>query len=129
MLVKLRLSGRLTVRFHLNGDDSDSRPDADEPTPGPTSLDHERRVEVLRLLHDGLGRTMACAQLGIEKTDLLRTMARSASFRKAVKHVEQVRADNLFTGLYVAALGGNTRAAMFLISRQDRVAARRLARG
>lgn len=108
------------VRFPHNGDDSDSRPDPFGPLSGPSALDHDQRVEFLRLLHDGLGRTMACAQLGIARTSLKRTMARSASFRKAVAHVEQVRADNLYTSLYVAALRGDTRAAMFLISRQDR---------
>jgi hypothetical protein len=114
------------VRFHLEGgDDSDSRPDPLEPTPDSTSMDHHQRVEFLRLLHDGLGRTMACAQLGIARSVLRRTMTRSRPFRKAIEHVEQVRADNLFTGLYAAALRGDTRAAMFLISRQDRAAGRR----
>jgi hypothetical protein len=108
------------VRFHFDGNDHDGRADPLEPTPEPRTLDHEQRVEFLRLLHDGLGRTMACAQLGITMAELKRTMARSASFRKAVKHVERVRVDNLFTGLYVAALRGDTRAAMFLLSRQDR---------
>jgi hypothetical protein len=112
------------VRFHDNGDDPEG-PSPLEPETEPDVLDHHLRIDFLRLLHDGLGRTMACTQLGIAKVDLKRAMARSASFRKAVEHVEQVRADNLFTGLYVAALKGDTRAAMFLISRQDRVAGRR----
>jgi len=113
------------VRFDFDGNDEDGRPGPLEPTPEPSALDHRQRVEFLRLVHDGLGRTMACAQLGIGMLDLKRTMARSPSFRKAVKHVEQVRADNLFTGLYVAALKGDTKAAMFLLSRQDREAAGR----
>lgn len=116
------------MRFHFHGDDSDSRPDPLDPTPGPTALDHHQRVEFLRLLHDGLGRTMACGQLGIAPASLQRAMARCASFRKAVEHVEQVRADNLYTGLYVAALQGDTRAAMFLLSRQDRASGRRAGR-
>ena len=113
------------MRFHFDGNDQGGRSGPLEPDPEPRSLDHEQRVEFLRLLHDGLGRTMACAQLGISMPDLKRTMVRSPSFRKAVRHVEQVRADNLYTGLYVAALRGDTKAAMFLLSRQDREAAAR----
>jgi hypothetical protein len=102
-----------------NDDDTEWWSDPLQPSPESRGVDHRRRVEFLRLLRDGLGRTMAAAQLGISTTTLKRTMARCPSFRQAVEHVEQVRADNLFTGLYVAALRGDTRAAMFLLSRED----------
>jgi len=88
------------------------------PSPDLRTFDHQRRVEYLRLLRDGLGRTLAASQLGVSRATLNATMARHPSFRQAVKQVERARIDNLFTGLYVAALQGDTRAAMFLMSRQ-----------
>ncbi|WP_406700433.1 hypothetical protein V5E97_16630 [Singulisphaera sp. Ch08] len=102
------------------GDDMEWRPGPLRPLPDSGGINHEQRVEFLRLLKDGLGRTMAASQLGICSTTLKRTMVKCPSFRKAVEHVEQIRVDNLFTGLYVAALKGNTRAAMFLLSREKR---------
>lgn len=113
------------MRFRFDSEDHSSEPDPLEPAHEPTGLDHAQRVEFLRLLHDGLERTMACAQLGIRLSVLKRTMARNGAFRKAVEHVEQVRADNLFSSLYVSALNGNTQAAMFLLSREDRASDRR----
>jgi hypothetical protein len=108
------------VQFPNDDDDLEWRPEPLRPSPEPRGVDHQQRVEFLRLLQDGLGRTMAAAQLGISTSTLKRTMATCPSFRQAVEHVEQSRADNLFTGLYVAALRGNTRAAMFLLSREAR---------
>ena len=105
---------------HDEDEDMEWRPSPLQPLPESKGIDHQRRVEFLRLLKDGLGRTMAASQLGISSTTLKRTMAKSPAFRKAVEQVEQARADNLFTGLYVAALRGNTRAAMFLLSREKR---------
>lgn len=102
-------------------DDMDWRPSPLQPLPGANEgVSHQQRVQFLRLLKEGLGRTTAASQLGITSATLKRTMAKSPSFRKAVAHVEQIRVDNLFTGLYVAALNGNTRAAMFLLSREKR---------
>lgn len=102
-------------------DDMDWRPSPLQPLPGANGgVSHQQRVQFLRLLKEGLGRTTAASQLGITSATLKRTMAKSPSFRKAVEHVEQIRVDNLFTGLYVAALNGNTRAAMFLLSREKR---------
>jgi hypothetical protein len=50
------------------------------------------------------------------------------SFRGALEQVEQVRADNLFSVLYEAALRGDVRAAKFLLDRHDRLAAMRRVR-
>jgi hypothetical protein len=63
---------------------------------------------------------MACAQLKVSEHDLKRTLARSATFRRALENVEQLRAENLFTMLYAAALKGDTHAARFLLARHDR---------
>ncbi|SIN94719.1 hypothetical protein SAMN05444166_1736 [Singulisphaera sp. GP187] len=105
---------------HDEDDEREWRPGPLQPLPESRSVDHQQRVEFLRLLQDGLGRTMAASQLGISRATLKRTMAQSPSFREAVVHVEQLRLDNLYTGLYVAALEGDTRAAMFLLSRAKR---------
>lgn len=86
----------------------------------PIEFDHRLRVEFLRLLQDGLGRSLAASQLGVSWSTLKAAMADSPSFREAVRQVERGRMDNLFTGLYVAALQGDTRAAMFLLSREQR---------
>lgn len=102
-------------------DEMELRPDPFEPLPeSREGVNHQLRVAFLHLLKEGLGRATAASQLGISNATLKRAMAKSRSFREAVKHVEQVRVDNLFTGLYVAALRGNTRAAMFLLSREKR---------
>lgn len=98
-------------------EDNEWQPGPLQPLPQSGSVSHRQRVEFLRLLKEGLGRTMAATQLGISSTALKRTMSKCPAFRQAVEQVEQVRLDNLYTGLYVAALQGNTRAAMFLLSR------------
>jgi hypothetical protein len=101
-------------------------------TPGPGSvpesdrvsesspLTRHQQVDFLRLIHDGLGRLMACSQLKVSGCALKCTLARSASFRRALEDVEQRRAENLFSILYAAALRGDTDAARFLLARHDR---------
>jgi len=86
----------------------------------PDELSHDQRIEYLHLLRSGLGRTMAATQLGIRPSTLRRTARRIPAFRQAIKQVEQLRVDNLYTGLYMAALKGDTRAAIFLLSRKHR---------
>jgi hypothetical protein len=68
---------------------------------------------------------MACSQLGISLQRLELTLARKSGFRKALEQVEQVRADNLFSVLYAAALDGDTRAARFLLDRHTRIVKRK----
>jgi hypothetical protein len=63
---------------------------------------------------------MACAQLKLSQRALRRTLAHSGDFRRALQHVEEMRAENLFALLYTAALRGDTAAARFLLSRHDR---------
>ena len=92
-------------------------------------MDRQQQVEFLRLVHDGLGRMMACAQLKQSERALKRTLAQSASFRRALENVEQVRAENLYSILYAAALEGDTQAARFLLSRHDREVVNRKVRG
>jgi hypothetical protein len=92
-------------------------------------MDRQEQVEFLRLVHDGLGRMMACAQLKVSERALRRTLAQSLSFRRALENVEQVRAENLYSILYAAALEGDTRAARFLLTRHDREVLNRKARG
>jgi hypothetical protein len=92
-------------------------------------MDRQEQVEFLRLVHDGLGRMMACAQLKVSERALKRTLAQSPSFRRALENVEQVRAENLYSILYAAALEGDTRAARFLLTRHDREVVNRKARG
>jgi hypothetical protein len=96
--------------------------------PEQETLTHEQRVEFLKLLHDGMGLTMACARLGIGVHDMKRALASSAGFRRAVEQIEQVRAERMFALLYDAALNGDMKAAQFLLARHDRQVARRKAR-
>jgi hypothetical protein len=91
-------------------------------------LDHRQRIEFLRLLHDGLGRVTACAQIGVGLGALEDALAESPSFRRAVEQVERVRAEKLYSTLYDAALRGDTRAALFLLARHDREMERRSSR-
>jgi hypothetical protein len=93
-----------------------------EPEPGsePTGLSREQQFELLRLVHDGLGRLMACSQLRVSDRALKRALAQSASFRRTLENVEGLRAENLFSILYAAALRGDTQAARFLLARHDR---------
>jgi hypothetical protein len=116
------------LRFRLDSDGDSLIPNSPHMMkPKQAALDHARRVEFLKLLHDGLGWTMACAQLGISLRDLRRALSASAGFRKAVEQIEQVRAERLYSVLYEAALNGDTRAAQFLLNRHDRSLERRSA--
>jgi hypothetical protein len=89
-----------------------------------SGLTRQQQVEFLRLVHDGLGRLIACSQLKVSDRALKRTLAHSASFRRALEHIEALRAENLFAILYAAALRGDTHAARFLLARDDRTKAR-----
>jgi hypothetical protein len=104
------------VEFYFDSDDL--RRNSDRPGARPLALDQRQRVEFLRLLRGGMGRATACLHFGIDVDELNRVLARSAAFREAVEHVEQVRAENLFSGLYVAALNGDAQAARFLLGRE-----------
>lgn len=111
------------MRFRIDGQDGGiGQPDHKSPESTPDLLDRGQCVEFLKLVHDGLGRTMACAQIGVGIKNLKHTLAKRPSFRGALEQVEQVRADNLFSVLYEAALRGDTRAAQFLLARHDRMA-------
>ena len=116
------------MRFRLDGEGNPWPPT--DPSPGaiPRKLTHEQRVEFLKLLHDGLGLTMACAKLGIGVREMKREIASSAGFRRAIGQIEQVRAERMFAMLYDAALNGDVKAAQFLLARHDRQIARRKAR-
>ncbi len=116
------------MRFRLDGHDGGiSQPSQPEPKTHALLLDRRQCVDFLQLVHDGLGRTMACTQLGVGIKSLKRTLAKRPNFRQAVEQIEQVRADNLYSMLYEAALRGDTRAARFLLARHDRLVARRQA--
>jgi hypothetical protein len=114
----------ILLRFRFDGEDqgwsSGRSHSGPGPEPDPAVLSREQQVEFLRLVHDGLGRLMACSQLKISERLLRRTLAKSSNFRRALEHVEQMRAENLFALLYAAALRGDTQAARFLLSRHDR---------
>jgi hypothetical protein len=84
-------------------------------------LSRRQQIELLRLVHDGLGRLMACAQLKVHHRVLARTIEHSAQFRRALENVEAMRAENLYTILYNSALRGDTQAARFLLARHDRI--------
>ena len=113
------------MRFRLDGQDGGiGQPDHPDPQAVPGLLDRCQCVEFLKLVHDGLGRTMACTQIGVGVKSLKHTLAKRPSFRRALEQVEQVRADNLFSVLYEAALQGDTRAAQFLLARHDRIGAK-----
>ncbi len=110
------------MRFRFDDDDQawqphpfhmDSRPELQE-------IDRHQQIEFLRLVHAGLGRMLACAQLKVSERALKRTLAQSPSFRRALEYIEQVRAENLYAILYSAALQGDTQAARFLLARYDR---------
>jgi hypothetical protein len=104
-----------------SGSESESESDFEpEPEPEPAGFSRPEQVEFLRLVHDGLGRLMACSQLKLSERTLRRALARSPSFRHALEQVERMRAENLFSILYAAALRGDTHAARFLLSRHDR---------
>jgi hypothetical protein len=91
-----------------------------DPELEPAGISRHQQIEFLRLVHDGLGRLMACAQLKISEQGLKRTLARSTHFRRALENVERLRAENLFAMLYAAALKGDTQSARFLLARHDR---------
>lgn len=116
------------MRFRLDGEDNSRVPNTPHLRPVPEALTHQQRVEFLKLLNDGLGWTMACAKLGIGLRELKQAFTTSVGFRRAVKQIEQVRAERLFALLYEAALNGDTRAAQFLLARHDRLAERRKGR-
>lgn len=113
------------MRFRLDGEGNSRIPNTPHLRPEPEPLNQVQRVEFLKLLNEGLGWTMACAKLGIGLRDLKDAMASSAGFRRAVKQIEQVRAERLFSLLYDAALNGDTRAAQYLLARHDRLIERR----
>jgi hypothetical protein len=91
-----------------------------DPELEPAGLSRRQQIELIRLVHDGLGRLMACAQLKVSENALKRTLTRSLNFRRALVNVERMRAENLFAMLYAAALKGDTHAACFLLARHDR---------
>jgi hypothetical protein len=122
----------ILLRFRFDSEDqgwstgrphSRSRPEPEperEPEADPARLSRQEQIEFLRLVHDGLGRLMACSQLKVSERALKQTLARSPNFRRALEHVEQMRAENLYAILYDAALRGDTQAARFLLARHDR---------
>lgn|GEM_PF-2319723 len=118
------------MRFRLDGEGNSRFPGSshDSMEPGEETLTHEQRVEFLKLVHEGLGWTLACVQLGVTLRQMKRAMAASPAFRRAVEQVEQVRAERMFTMLYDAALNGDTKAAQFLLARHDRQVEQRKAR-
>jgi hypothetical protein len=128
------LHRRITLRFRFDSDDKTwhANPPLLEPNPKPNpdpeGLDPQQRIEFLRLLHDGLGRISACARLGISIRSLQSTLAECASFRRAIDQIELVRAEKLYSVLFIAALNGDTRAALFLLARHDREIERRATR-
>lgn len=115
------------MRFRFDGDDTAWQPHPPhmDTRPEPRVIDRHQQVELLRLVHDGLGRMMACAQLKVSERALKRTLAQSLGFRRALERVEQVRAENLYAILYSAAIQGDTQAARFLLARHDREAEHR----
>jgi hypothetical protein len=116
------------LRFRLDSEGNSWLPNSPHVSPERETLTHEQRVEFLKLLHDGMGLTMACARLGIGVRDMKRALASSAGFRRAVEQIEQVRAERMFALLYDAALNGDMKAAQFLLARHDRQVERRKAR-
>jgi hypothetical protein len=113
----------ILLRFRFDGEDqgwSTGRPHPESGRePEPARFSQHQQVEFLRLVHDGLGRLMACSQLKVSERALKRALAQSSNFRRALEHVEQMRAENLFSILYAAALRGDTQAARFLLARHD----------
>ncbi len=99
-----------------------------QPNPDPEVLDTQQRIKFLRLLHDGLGQVSACARLGISIRSLQSTLAECPNFCRAIDQIELVRAERLYSLLFIAALNGDTRAALFLLARHDREIERRATR-
>jgi hypothetical protein len=91
----------------------------------PVILDRKRRIAYLDLIHRGLGRLSACVALGLRPSALRHTLKRCPGFRESVEQVEQMRVEHLHALLYAAALGGDNRAAIFLLERHDRDARER----
>jgi hypothetical protein len=120
------LSRKVTIllRFRFDGEDqgwSTGRPEMrPESEPESRVLSRGQQVELLRLVHDGLGRLMACGQLKVSQRTLKRTLEQSVQFRRALENVEAMRAENLYTILYTSALRGDTQAARYLLARHDR---------
>jgi hypothetical protein len=112
------------LRFRFDGDDHGWSTGGKSIGPGSQSesalLSERQQVELLRLVHDGLGRLMACAQLKVSQRTLKRTLEHSIQFRRALENMEEMRAENLYTILYTSALRGDTQAARFLLARHDR---------
>lgn len=116
------------LRFRFDGEDqgwSTGRPHQDpgtgrDPERDASRFTRHQQVEFLKLVHDGLGRLMVCSQLKVSERALNRVLAQSPNFRRALEHVERMRAENLFAILYTAALKGDTQAARFLLARHDR---------
>jgi hypothetical protein len=106
-------------------------------SPGPPHVDSDmelgftrpQQVEFLRLVHDGLGRLMACSQLKVSERALKRALTRCTHFRRALENVEERRAENLYAILYAAALRGDTQSARFLLARHERTRRERSERG
>jgi hypothetical protein len=120
----------ILLRFRFDGEDqgwSVGRPHPHsgpapkpKPTPEASGFSRHQQIEFLKLVHDGLGRLMACSQLKVSERALKRALEQCSSFRHALEHVEQMRAENLFAILYAAALEGDTQSARFLLARHDR---------
>ena len=116
----------MRFRFRGNGEGEGDelnwtqRTPREDSSPAPRVMSRHQQIEFLRLVHDGLGRMMACGQLKVSERALRRSLARNVSFRIALEHVEQVQAENLHAILYAAALKGDTHAARFLLARHDR---------
>jgi hypothetical protein len=119
----------ILLRFRFDGEDqgwSTGRPQMGPQSESESALlSRRQQVELLRLVHDGLGRLMACSQLKISQRALSQTLEHSTQFRRALENVEQLRAENLYAILYTAALRGDTQAARFLLARHDRERAER----
>ncbi|WP_074315393.1 hypothetical protein [Singulisphaera sp. GP187] len=116
------------MRFRLDDEGNTWLPKLSHAKPDRETLTHKQRVEFLKLLHDGLGCTMACARLGIGVREMKQAIAASAGFRRAVRQIELVRAERMFALLYDAALNGDMKAAQFLLARHDRKVEQRKAR-
>jgi hypothetical protein len=114
----------ILLRFRFNGEDHGWSCERSHLGPKPETessrLSRQQQVDFLRLVHDGLGPLMACAQLRVSERAMKRTMAQSDNFRHALENIEQLRAENLHAILYSAALRGDTHAARFLLARHDR---------
>ena len=105
----------ILLRFRFDGEDAGGTAGRPHMGAGPdrergsAGLTRPQQVEFLRLVHDGLGRLMACSQMKLNERNLRRALAQSPSFRRALEHVEQMRSENLFSILYAAALAATRR--------------------